>query len=439
MQLPWEPVLRDLEPLATSVGAYAFVVLLGLLWGSFANVCIYRWPPSEEFPHGRSVVAPGSHCFACKAPVRWYDNVPLVSWLWLRGKCRSCNAPFSARYLIVEALVGALFGVAWYAAVELGVMFEPFDLRLARFAVYAAFAFVMVVIAFIDLDHKLILDRVTLPSIVIFYGLGLLLGRSWHHGLVGAAFGYGLPWAVGVVYWVLTGREGLGLGDSKLLALVGALLGTHGVIASLFGGALLGSVIGVLVLLRAPHGSPTDAAGEAPPQRRASSVLAVVAVASVVVATIGAVKGSFAIGIAGSVCALAALVISRRLEPPSEEVVEEDVEPPAAVVPGKQLAARVMALVGGAAVVVAMASTLFAWLPGAIAGAVVGVGLLVPALRLHESMLPPIDEDAEPPPADEASMLRTELPFGPFLAMSALVFLFAEPWIVVSFRIPDFG
>src|SRR6185437_6101485 len=77
-------VLNDLEPLASSSAAYGFIVVLGLLWGSFANVCIYRWPPTDEFPDGRSVVRPGSHCFACKAPVRWYDNVPLVSWLWLR-------------------------------------------------------------------------------------------------------------------------------------------------------------------------------------------------------------------------------------------------------------------------------------------------------------------------------------------------------------------
>ena len=103
-----------------SPGAYAFAVVLGLLWGSFANVCIYRWPPTEEFPKGRSVVAPGSHCFACKTPIRWYDNVPLLSWLWLRGRCRACKAPFSARYLLVEALTGALFGVAWWFTIGTG-------------------------------------------------------------------------------------------------------------------------------------------------------------------------------------------------------------------------------------------------------------------------------------------------------------------------------
>ena len=90
--------------LATTTGAYVFVVVLGLLWGSFANVCVYRWPPSEAFPEGRSVVAPGSACMACGTPIRWYDNVPLLSYLWLRGRCRACGVGFSARYLINDLI-----------------------------------------------------------------------------------------------------------------------------------------------------------------------------------------------------------------------------------------------------------------------------------------------------------------------------------------------
>jgi leader peptidase (prepilin peptidase) / N-methyltransferase len=241
-------VLAELEKLSTTVGAYAFVVVLGLLWGSFANVCIYRWPPSDEFPHGRSVVRPGSHCFACKKPIRWYDNVPILSWLWLRGQCRSCHARFSPRYLIVEAVTGALFGVAWYLVVVAWAGWEPFDVRLVRFAVYAAFCVVLVVIAFIDLDHKLILNKVTVPSIVVFYALGVaLLGRSWDTGLVGIAIGYGVPWLIGEVYMRLRGRDGLGLGDGMLLALVGALLGWRGVVVSLFGGSMIGIVIALVV------------------------------------------------------------------------------------------------------------------------------------------------------------------------------------------------
>lgn len=250
-------MLADLEPLARTTGTYAFVVLLGLLWGSFANVCIYRWPPTDEHPHGRSVVVPGSHCFACKTPIKWYDNTPLISWLWLRGKCRSCKAPFSPRYLFVEALTGALFGLCWYFTVGLDAWFQPFDGQLLRFAIYAAFCFVLVVIAFIDLDHQLILNKVTIPSAIVFYGLSLLLPeRAWYDGLVGVAIGYGVPWAIGEAYFRATGREGLGLGDSMLLAVIGALLGWKGVMAGLFGGAMVGSVIGIAALLIARSSSP---------------------------------------------------------------------------------------------------------------------------------------------------------------------------------------
>jgi len=181
-------------------------------------------------------------------------------------------------------VTGALFGLAWFATIEAGALTEALDLRLARFAVYAAFCFVMVVITFIDLDHKLILDKITLPSIVIFYGLGLLLGRTWHHGLIGAIIGYGLPWSIGEIYWLLTDREGLGLGDSKLLAVIGALLGVTGVVASLFGGAVTGAVIGVIVLLRAKAAEPaTDEGSTSSPLGVVASLAAVV---SVVIASI---------------------------------------------------------------------------------------------------------------------------------------------------------
>jgi leader peptidase (prepilin peptidase)/N-methyltransferase len=259
-------VLDRLEPLARSPAAYAFVVALGLLWGSFANVCIYRWPPTDEFPRGRSVVRPGSHCFACGAPIRWYDNVPLFAWLWLGGKCRSCKAQFSARYLVVEAVTGALFGMSWWAAVIAPAWFEPFDQRLAHFAVYAAFCFVMMVITFIDLDHKLILNKITIPSIAIFYLAAFLWPeRRWYDGLVGAAVGYGLPWAIAEIYYRITRREGLGLGDGMLLALVGALLGWRGVLVALFGGSVVGSVIGItaLVVGRADSARPSPQAEDA--------------------------------------------------------------------------------------------------------------------------------------------------------------------------------
>lgn len=437
-------MLRDLEPLATSWGAYAFAVLLGLLWGSFANVCVYRWPPTDEHPNGRSVVAPGSHCFACQAPIRWYDNVPLLSWLWLRGTCRACKAPFSARYLIVEAVTGVLFGVAWWMTMEAGALTEPFDTRLLRFAIYAAFCFVMVVVAFIDLDHKLILDKVTLPSIVIFYGLGLLLGRSWEHGLIGAVVGYGLPWSIAEIYFLLTEREGLGLGDSKLLAVIGALLGSAGVVASLFGGALLGSVIGVLVLLRAPS-SPeladaADAEAQRPGNRLAPALLMVAAVVSVVMASVAAILDRFYIALFSSVIAMLALVVSRRFDRGTEEAepVDESVEASTvpARVPGRDLAIRILALVAACCVLISVTGLMFGvHLVGLVAG-VVGVGLLLVAGKLRGRDEDPAASEPppEPDPAEAPSLMRTELPFGPFLAIAALLYLFGEPWIVVNFR-----
>ncbi len=429
-------VLRDLEPLATSWGAYAFAVLMGLLWGSFANVCVYRWPPSEAFPKGRSVVAPGSHCFACQTPIAWYDNVPLLSWLWLRGRCRSCKAPFSARYLIVEAVTGLLFGLAWFATVETGALTEAFDLRLARFGIYAAFCFVMVVITFIDLDHKLILDKVTLPSIVIFYGLGLVLGRSWHHGLIGAAIGYGLPWSIGEVYWILTDREGLGLGDSKLLAVIGALLGATGVVASLFGGAVVGAVVGVFVLLRAPGERSAD---DAPRSSAMVMVCSVIAVASVVLASVGGLLGWFWLALPSAVVSLVALVAARRFEPqPAATEAEADVAgEPASQVGGRELGIRVLALAAGAGVLFAVTGVMLKTLLGAAIAGAVGLTLLFVARFLKAAQLGPADADTEPLASQEdaPSLMRTELPFGPFLAAAAVFYLFAEPWIVMNFRL----
>jgi len=415
-------VLRELQPLVGTPGAYGFAVLLGLLWGSFANVCIYRWP------QGKSVVTPPSHCGSCKTPIRWYDNLPLVSWLLLRGKCRACGARFSGRYLIVELLTGLLFGVAWWFALGGGARAEAFDHQLLRFTIYAAFCFVMVVVTFIDLDHKLILDRLTLPAIPLFYALPFLLPeRHWTEGLVGAAIGYGLPWTIGEVYWLVTGREGLGLGDSKLLAVIGALLGARGVVAALFGGAVLGAVIGIVVLMRGEGGSKRGA------------VFAVIAVAAVGAAVYGALTDRVLVGVVGSVLALASLVIARRLEPPPEEPeapaaepAPEEPEAPA----GKELLARTLALVAGVLVLAAVTFELLGAHAMAAGGGLLGVGLLLLAKRLVPVVEETTDVPDEEPARDVPSLMRTELPFGPFLALAALVYLFAEPWILVNFRLP---
>ena len=261
-----------LEPLVQQPAAYGLVFVLGLLFGSFANVCIYRWPPTERYPEGRSVVRPGSMCGACDRPVRWHDNVPLLSYALLRGRCRDCGASFSPRYLLVEAAMGMLFVAAYHHTVALPSAHElvqaPMQVSLAtrmtHFLVLAAFQLVLVVIAFIDLDHKLILDKITYPAIPIFYGLGLLLpDQGWQQGLIGAAVGYGLIRLISDGYYYLTGREGLGYGDGKLLAMVGALMGWQAVVASLFLGSLLGTIITIpLVVLSARARQRGAAAGQ---------------------------------------------------------------------------------------------------------------------------------------------------------------------------------
>ncbi|MCG8417338.1 MAG: prepilin peptidase [Proteobacteria bacterium] len=244
------PLAEVLEPFAHSAVAHITAFVLGTLMGSFANVCIYRWPPSDEHPDGRSIVRPGSHCFACGKSIRWYDNIPVVSYVFLRGRCRHCAIDISPRYLLVELAMGLLFWAVYYHTVVIAFPGEPLSMRLIRTGILTALIFVLTVISFIDLDHQLILDKITYPAIPIFYGLGLLLPeRGITDGLIGAALGYGLVRAVADGYYFLTKRHGLGYGDGKLLALIGALLSWKAVLASLFLGSLLGSVIGVTILV----------------------------------------------------------------------------------------------------------------------------------------------------------------------------------------------
>jgi leader peptidase (prepilin peptidase)/N-methyltransferase len=260
-----------LEPILAGGAGHAFAFLLGALLGSFANVCIYRLPPSDDFPTGRSIVHPPSHCPACLAPIAWYDNVPLLAYLWLRGRCRRCRAGFSARYLLVEAATAILFVALFHLHVVVLSAEAPVPERLARFAVAVAFAFVLVVVTFIDLDHKLILDRITYPAIPLFYALGLTLGRPWVEGLIGAAVGYGVIRLVADGYFLLTRRRGLGYGDGKLLAIVGAWLGWPGVVVSLFVGSLIGTVIGLGYIAIAGRGRLVEAPLEGAPLAEGTS------------------------------------------------------------------------------------------------------------------------------------------------------------------------
>jgi leader peptidase (prepilin peptidase) / N-methyltransferase len=223
--------------------AHGMAFVLGILFGSFANVCIAR------IPAGMSIVRPPSHCFACKTPVRWFDNLPIVSWLVLRGRCRACGARFSARYLLVEVATGLLSVALWQYCLVVYLPEDDPPHRLARYGVYLLFVLVLEIIAFIDLDTKLIPDKISYPAIPTFFLFGLALrDLVWWDRAIGVAVGYGIVRLISDGYYWMTKREGMGYGDGKLLALIGGLLGWHAVVFSLFGGAVLGSVIGITAI-----------------------------------------------------------------------------------------------------------------------------------------------------------------------------------------------
>jgi leader peptidase (prepilin peptidase)/N-methyltransferase len=204
----------------------------GLVFGSFLNVVVHR------LPRGMSLLHPRSHCPACGALVRWFDNIPLLSYVALLGRCRACKRPISPRYPLVELAAGALAA---------GVI-ARFGLTLIGME---AMLLVMLLLplAFIDLEHHLLPDILTLP------GIGIGLACSWVGGLapvtdalVGAAVGAGLPYAVMVTYRRLRGVEGMGLGDVKLLAMIGAFLGWRGMLLTLGVGATGGALVGLTLI-----------------------------------------------------------------------------------------------------------------------------------------------------------------------------------------------
>jgi leader peptidase (prepilin peptidase)/N-methyltransferase len=206
--------------------------------GSFLNVCIYR------LPQDLSIVAPRSYCPQCRAPIHGYDNIPLVSYLLLRGKCRNCGARISWRYPFVETLAGG-FAVALFVKYGLGLSFFS----------CSAFTAALLVITFIDLDHRIIPDLISLPGI----GIGFILSffeptLSVKESLIGLLAGGGSLYLVAVAYEALTKREGMGGGDVKLLAMIGAWLGWKGVLFTLFFGSLSGTVIGGGAMLAQKQG-----------------------------------------------------------------------------------------------------------------------------------------------------------------------------------------
>ena len=249
-----------LEDLAGPPVGYLLAFVWGALWGSFYNVAVV-WGTGRR----ASLVKPASHCLACGAPIRFYDNLPLVSYLVLRGRCRACGARFSPRYLVIEALGAGLALLLYWRFVAGAAADGSLPARLAQFVVYEKFAGLLLVISAIDLEKLIIPDRITYPSIPLAMALSLLLPLPrWWDGLVGAVAGYGFVWLLAEVYYLIRRREGMGLGDAKLLAIIGAILGWRALPYVIFLASLQGSVIGLCGLalgVRVAPPAPPDAEG----------------------------------------------------------------------------------------------------------------------------------------------------------------------------------
>ncbi|HEX9022391.1 MAG TPA: prepilin peptidase [Geobacteraceae bacterium] len=215
------------------ISFYVFAFILGAVVGSFLNVCIYRVPKDE------SIVFPPSHCPQCGFRIPFYDNVPILSYLLLRGKCRSCKAHISLQYPLVE-LINALLTLFLF------MRFGPTFVFLILFIFCSA----MVVVTFIDLEHQIIPDSISLPGIVLGFIFSFFIPRfGWVNSLIGIAVGGGSLLLVAYGYQFLTKKEGMGGGDIKLLAMMGAFFGWRAVLFIIFVSSLIGSVIGIAVML----------------------------------------------------------------------------------------------------------------------------------------------------------------------------------------------
>ena len=251
--------MEEIAALLSSPIMTAVAAVFGAVWGSFFNVCIAR------IPAGQSIVRPGSRCGSCGVPIRPYDNIPIVSYFLLRGRCRACKQPFSARYPLVEALSGLIAAALWITFVA-GDPGEAVGIRIARFAVYFAFSGVLIVLSFIDFATMRLPDVITLPAIPIFFLSGFAAHDApWLDRLIGAAAGYLFLRIIADFYYYVLKREGLGLGDAKLLALIGALLGWRALLFVLMIGPLAGALISSpITALVARRGRPAAAAADEP-------------------------------------------------------------------------------------------------------------------------------------------------------------------------------
>ena len=217
----------SLDPLQLTI-----LSLLGLSVGSFLNVCVHR------LPRRQSLVHPGSRCPHCGYVLRWYDNIPVVSYVLLRGRCRKCGNAIAIRYPALELATLALFLVH-------GAVFGWSALLVVRLV----FACAMVVLFAIDLEHHLLPDAITLPGIVAGLVFSTVLPPGIVSALLGMLIGGGVLWLIGEAYFRYSGQEGMGGGDVKMLAMIGAFLGWKLVLVTLVLSSVAGSLIGVFVIV----------------------------------------------------------------------------------------------------------------------------------------------------------------------------------------------
>lgn len=216
---------------------YLMVFVVSACVGSFLNVCIFR------VPEGKSIVSPASSCPGCNTPIKFYDNIPILSWLLLGGRCRSCGSSISIEYPLVEAITG-VFGLTLF------IRFGP----TLDFFVWSLFIAALVVITFIDLRHRIIPNVISLPGIGVGFSASVLLSYPEFvsgalYSFAGILLGGGLLLTIATAYHKATGKEGMGGGDIKLLAMIGAFLGWKGVLFTLFTASLAGAVIGGGIML----------------------------------------------------------------------------------------------------------------------------------------------------------------------------------------------
>jgi leader peptidase (prepilin peptidase) / N-methyltransferase len=214
-----------------------FAFVFGLTIGSFLNVCIYRLPLKK------SIVTPPSGCPSCGNRIKFYDNIPVLSYLILRGRCRNCGTSISLKYPVVELITGLI-------SMALLVKYNILNANFSLFFIYLIFISSLICIGFIDLEHQIIPDVISIPGIIIGFAYSLFLNHiPWVDSLIGILAGGGILYLVAVLFELIMKKEGMGGGDIKLLAMIGAFLGWKALPFVILSSSLAGSIIGGAALM----------------------------------------------------------------------------------------------------------------------------------------------------------------------------------------------